>query len=176
MKGTGVGESLWHEQSKVSPRPTDLLIVLATANMRGRPIPMQGRKPGYLCAGLLSASLLFLIAESASAQPVCTVRQITHSTGLAQTFPVINAAGTRIAFGSPHDLTGENPAHNGQLFLFDTTTGTLSQITHGTNGNSGGPSLSADGSRIAFVSDADLTGGNPVEALKYSCSTRRQAK
>lgn len=34
------------------------------------------------------------------------------------------------------------------------------QITHGTRGNTFGPSISADGQRIAFYSAANLTGGN----------------
>jgi VCBS repeat-containing protein len=75
----------------------------------------------------------------------------------------LSADGTRIVFTSINDLTGGNPDGNGEVFLYDTTTETFTQVTH-TNGffvNNWQTSLSGDGQHIAFSSFADLTGGNP---------------
>lgn len=85
--------------------------------------------------------------------------------------PSINADGTRIAFLSNADLTGENPDANDEIFLFNATSGTITQITHVTSPpgdppfylapiNSYRPSISSDGIHIVFEANADLTGGN----------------
>ncbi len=81
----------------------------------------------------------------------------------AALWPAISGSGTRIAFLAWDDLTGENPDGNSELFLFDTTSGLLTQITHSGTGGfpvSDRPSLSFDGTRIAFQSTADFTGEN----------------
>lgn len=82
--------------------------------------------------------------------------------GSASSWPEISATGNRVAFLSADDLTGENPEGNPELFLFDTTTG-LVQVTHTTTGGvtADKPSMNHDGTRIAFLSTADLTGDNP---------------
>jgi hypothetical protein len=67
----------------------------------------------------------------------------------------LNAAGTRIAFTSAANLTGGNPYHEDQVFLYDVVTDNLKQITYAT---SYAPSISADGTRIFFLSSADHTG------------------
>ena len=73
----------------------------------------------------------------------------------------INAAGTRIAFASRANPTGENPDGNIEVFLFDIITSSLTQLTHTTNGFIGVPALNAAGTRITFASTANLTGENP---------------
>jgi len=90
-----------------------------------------------------------------------TLTQITNTVGGSSGFPSINATGTRIAFRSDRNLTGSNPDGNFEIFLFDTTTSTLTQITNTVGGSSGFPSINATGTRIAFVSSADLTPGSP---------------
>src|SRR5262249_47513633 len=74
--------------------------------------------------------------------------------------PVISAEGNRIAFLSEANITGGNADENFELFLFDTETGALTQITDTRTSGVGFPSISAVGTRIAFGSDADLTGEN----------------
>jgi Tol biopolymer transport system component len=80
--------------------------------------------------------------------------------------PAINADGTRIAFW------GHGPANDPRagLFLFDRTTNTYTQIIQFTAYPTGSPyyyysttrpSISADGTRIAFVDYGNLTGENP---------------
>ncbi|MBZ0159098.1 MAG: hypothetical protein K8G79_02970, partial [bacterium] len=75
-------------------------------------------------------------------------------------YPSINADGTRIAFLSNSDLTGGNPDGSNEIFLWTQGSG-LTQITSSTSGVSSNPSINADGTRIAFQSLSDLTGGNP---------------
>ncbi|HSR53555.1 MAG TPA: hypothetical protein VLV83_22240 [Acidobacteriota bacterium] len=65
----------------------------------------------------------------------------------------------RIVFSSPADLTGGNPDGSSEIFLLETQTGALMQITDSPDlGGSGSvqPVISADGSRIAFLSDDDV--------------------
>lgn len=105
---------------------------------------------------------IFLFDTSTSA-----FTQITNTVTSAGSFrnnsdPSINADGTRIAFVSSHDLTGAGTAGiNGEIFLFDTNTGAFTQITNTDGQPNSGPSINADGTRIAFVSFADLAPGDP---------------
>ena len=75
----------------------------------------------------------------------------------------LNSTGTLVTFSSTADLTGGNPDENYELFQFDTLSNAFAQIT---NTVGSGPFFvssgltSADGSRIALTSNADLTGGN----------------
>jgi Tol biopolymer transport system component len=89
-----------------------------------------------------------------------TLTQITETEARSVGFPSLSAVGTRIAFNSNADLTGENAEGQGQLFLFDTVTGGFTQVTKTTGGVLSTPSISGDGTRIAFQSFRDLTGEN----------------
>ena len=78
--------------------------------------------------------------------------------------PSISADGSRIAFQSNSDLiSGKNPSFQTQIFVIDSDgSGGLTQLTSDETNGSRDPSLSGDGSRVAFESNADLTGiGNP---------------
>jgi len=114
---------------------------------------------------LLFSSFLILNQNVEAQQLVCPmlgIQQITDETSGDSEDPSINADGTRIAFESDADITGGNPEGNIEIFLFDTTTGIITQITDQPTGDvSGAPSINADGTRIAFRSDADINGGNP---------------
>ncbi len=101
-----------------------------------------------------------LVALPATAQ-ICSVTQIT-SNELDDRFPALSGAGSRIAFASHADLTGGNPDGNRELLLWDEATGFL-QITDTTASTLFAPSkeaMNTDGTRIGFLSDQDLTGGN----------------
>ena len=78
----------------------------------------------------------------------------------SEDFKNISADGTRIAFDSRANINGGNPGNIDQIYLADTNLGINVQITNG-SANSSRPSINADGTRIAFHSDADITGGNP---------------
>ena len=92
--------------------------------------------------------------------------QITDSAARSNDSPSINDDGTRIVFDSNADLTGGNADGNREIFLFDTTTDNLKQLTNSTAGGSGNTSISGDGTRIAFLSTSNLTGGNPNFSLE----------
>jgi Tol biopolymer transport system component len=133
-----------------------------------------GRKPGRSWIGLLLAGgVAGFGPQPGDAQPV-RFTQITDTSSAANVasnvLPSIDAAGTRISFLSSSDLTpGKpgNPNGNRHLYIFDTTTGLFTQLTS-INGNTSGPvleqSINAAGTRIAFISNADMTPGNPGNA------------
>jgi Tol biopolymer transport system component len=87
-------------------------------------------------------------------------RQITDTRGGLNTQPSINRTGTRIAFVSNRNLTMENPDSSFQIFLWIDGTG-FRQLTNSRGGITFQPSISRDGTRVAFISDRNLTGQNP---------------
>jgi uncharacterized repeat protein (TIGR01451 family) len=113
-------------------------------------------------------NLELFVASINSATGKVTYTQITSSTGSIlggfNLGPSIDRTGNRIAFFSDRDLTGDNPDLNFEIFLAqinDAYTVTLTQLTNTRDGINSFPSISADGSRVAFTSDRDLTGDNP---------------
>jgi hypothetical protein len=97
-----------------------------------------------------------------------SLTQLTESRGdNTLSFISIDAAGTRIPFHSNADFTGDNADGNTEIFLVDATTGTITQLTHTIGNRSRFPSIDGSGTRIVFVSDADLTGGNPGEYEQF---------
>jgi Tol biopolymer transport system component len=109
-----------------------------------------------------------------------TFLQVTHQEGDA-TFRDLCAdtAGDRFAFRSAEDLTGENPDGNSEIFLYDISDATLTQLTDYTQAESGGTifalRVSGNGERIVFDGSADLTGQNPennTEVFLYDIPTQ----
>ena len=103
------------------------------------------------------------------------IAQVTDTTGGGLTAPSLNGDGTRLAFGSNHNLTGGNADGNLETFLYDVGSGSFTQVTD-TTGNSGGfgygVSLNGDGTRLVIASTRDMTGGNPdgnVEIFLATC-------
>jgi Tol biopolymer transport system component len=101
--------------------------------------------------------------------------QLTTS-NCARDDAAINADGTRIVFASSCDLTGGNPHGRAEIFLYDTTTATFTQVTSTPSScNNTFPVLSADGARIAFFSPCDLMSGTPTVMEESSSSTAPRA-
>ena len=98
--------------------------------------------------------------------------------------PSVSDSGTRIAFASTHDLLrdGSNGDGNLEVFLLDTSTGELSQVTSSKGGEgSVAPQISAAGTRIVFASDRDLLGNgsnvdDEVQLFLYDTLTRAIAQ
>jgi Tol biopolymer transport system component len=120
-------------------------------------------------ATLLSLALAaaFLPAAHAAGPLTLTVQQLTSTgpecTGGGSYYPSIDAQATTVAFTSYCDLVhGKNADGNSELFVKKTDGTGLKQLTHTTGGLvSMEPSLSPDGTLIAFASNADLVpGGN----------------
>lgn len=76
--------------------------------------------------------------------------------------PDLSDDGSKLAFTSTYDPLGTNADHNAEVFLYDVVTHAVHQITHtvGNSASNADVSLSADGTRIAFTSMADLVGTN----------------
>jgi uncharacterized repeat protein (TIGR01451 family) len=99
----------------------------------------------------------------------CVVWTISSKLGISSQ-PTLDFKGNRVAFWSTGDLdpNGNNIDGNIELFMAEILTGahsiTPTQVTSSTGSILGGfniaPSISADGSRITFFSDRDLTGEN----------------
>ncbi len=89
-----------------------------------------------------------------------TVTQVSSSTASCTSqSPTVADGGTLVAFASDCDLvSGSNSDLSREIFLYDGTT--LTQLTSGSSCTSAAPSLSADGSAVAFQSDCDLAGTN----------------
>ncbi len=72
--------------------------------------------------------------------------------------------GSRVVFVSLEDRTGDNAGNNSNIFLAatDVVPATVTQVTNNTAGALGDPEISGDGFLIAFYSQSDLTGDNPL--------------
>ena len=97
-----------------------------------------------------------------------TYTQVTSSTGSVlggfNFSPSSDLQGKRIAFFTERDLTGGNPDGNFEIYLAELGAGgavTISQLTTTTIGANILPSISDDGSRIAFATDRNVTTKNP---------------
>jgi len=75
--------------------------------------------------------------------------------------PVLSADGRRVAFvSSSTNLIAEDTAGFDDIFVRDLSSGTTVRVSQGllgveANGDSSAPSISADGSKVAFISSAD---------------------
>lgn len=99
---------------------------------------------------------IFLVDTAAN-----VLEQVTNSVGVLSVDPAVDAQARRIALASTGNLTGENADTNPEVFLFDTMTGLFTQLSNAVGGFSGSPSISDAGTGVAFVSQGNLTGGNP---------------
>ncbi|MCH7688358.1 MAG: PD40 domain-containing protein, partial [Planctomycetes bacterium] len=85
--------------------------------------------------------------------------QITDSASSSFS-PSISPDGNFVAFASFADhVPDSNTDGNGEIFLLEIGVG-FTQITDTTTGNAGIPEVNHNGTRIPFIMDADLTGGN----------------
>jgi Tol biopolymer transport system component len=75
--------------------------------------------------------------------------------------PDISGDGRYIAYSSNADPLGSNPEHNYELYLYDTSTTTTTQLTSTTRGSTGAPDFSNDGSWIYFTTNSDLFESDP---------------
>ncbi|HET7289184.1 MAG TPA: hypothetical protein VFJ67_02005 [Thermodesulfobacteriota bacterium] len=90
-----------------------------------------------------------------------TFTQLTDTSGVSSLVPDITSDGATIGFHSDADLTGDNSDVSLEVFLFDVSSMTFTQITDGDNLNSATAALSSDGAIVGLNSDTDPTGGNP---------------
>lgn len=89
-----------------------------------------------------------------------TTTQVTEGNGASE-FPAISADGDHVVFRSAASdlVVGDENGHS-DVFVWDRATGTTTRITDG-NGDSAGPTISGDGTFVAFDSVAsDLVPGD----------------
>ena len=78
---------------------------------------------------------------------------------------VQSGSGNRVLFHGAVDPLGTNPGAFDQLFVVDTSTAVVTQLTqHSEFGAYEGISISDIGDRIVFAFDGDLTGSNPDDS------------
>lgn len=76
--------------------------------------------------------------------------------------PRADADGSRVVFSSTRDPLGGNADGSLEIFLWDSVGGLVQLTDQPLNRHSRQPTISADGSRVAFQSNADLAGANPL--------------
>jgi len=99
-----------------------------------------------------------------------TVTRVTTSSNGANResiSPSLNADGTKIAFASDSNFLGQEIlGGQDEIWLYDTATMTVTRVTTSSNGSSRrslGPSLNADGAKVAFSSDSDFLSQGVLE-------------
>jgi Tol biopolymer transport system component len=90
----------------------------------------------------------------------------------------MSADSTKIVFTSDSDFLGQGlPRFQSEIWLYDTTTMTVTRITTASSGNRDSffPSLSEDGTKIAFLSDSDFFSqgiqDNQIEVWLFDMTT-----
>jgi Tol biopolymer transport system component len=92
-----------------------------------------------------------------------TLTRVTTATdpSRSSSSPSLSADGTRVVFESDSDFLGQGIPHEQfEIWLYDTVSGGLTRVTNASDPDrdSRVPSLSADGTVVAFSSDSDLLG------------------
>ena len=80
--------------------------------------------------------------------------------------PTMNGDGAKVAFSSTCDFIGENNdpgVKNEEIFLYNTTTKAITQLTHTLRDFNHTPSIDRSGARIAFGSDRDIHRGSNLD-------------
>jgi len=140
---------------------------------------MRRRRVFAACAGVaLAASTLGGCATPVRWQSTLVTRNAAGTNGGngASTSPTIGADGTKIAFVSEARNFGL-PDTNGvsDVFVHDTTTGTTTLVsvnrlgTNSGNGPSRDPIISADGTKVAFLSFATNLHPLPLTGDRWIC-------
>jgi len=100
--------------------------------------------------------------------------QLTDNVGFSATFPSIRGDGGLVYYHASDDPVGENPDHGFEIFAVEVGTGEISQLTVSDDfRGSFSPSVADGGRLVAFLSEANLTGGNPdasFETFFAGCS------
>jgi len=98
--------------------------------------------------------------------PKAVVTPVAKATRCQLHSPSINGDGTRITFASTCNFTGENKdpgIPNMEIFLYNTATKVITQLTHTLRDFNHTPSMDRSGKRIAFGSDRDIHRGSNLD-------------
>lgn len=117
-------------------------------------------------------ALLAIVALHAGATPV----QVTPSVGANSLGASLSRDGSRLAFYSASNVTGQNADGNFEIHVYDRSTGTTRQVTNDPRGIFSGsqlPSISGDGSRIVFQSFETRNQTGFFRSLYYDVATQQ---
>ncbi len=89
------------------------------------------------------------------------LQQLTAGSAVDSRSPDLSGDGRYVVFQSAGNPVGTNPEANTELFVFDTVTSALTQLTSQTVGNSSGARISRDGTWVWFSSDAPIAESDP---------------
>lgn len=84
--------------------------------------------------------------------------QLTAGSGCSSTRPSMSSDGSRIAFESSCNLTGNNADGNVEIFLWQKSGSAISQLTASTGCENLAPSISGNGNFVAFDSTCNTSG------------------
>jgi len=92
-----------------------------------------------------------------------SIFQLTHNAIPLDIKATISGNGDAVAIATSRDLTGDNPNHNGALFVFDVRSGTLQQVTDASLGSvvTAPPAVDGSGTTVAVAAGGDFAGTNP---------------
>ncbi len=120
------------------------------------------RRASPLVLSLVLAATLLVVARSALAVPrLGSLTPVTSASdpNRDSLYPSLSGDGTAVAFSSDSDLLNEGrPDNVEEIWLYDTATLTFTRVTSASHANRDSyyPSLSGDGTAVAFNSDSDL--------------------
>ncbi len=122
----------------------------------------------YRTSILLALSLVTvapaLAAPPSRLEPAWRFVQVIDTAGQHSRRATVSADGRIVAFDSRADVTPGAPGNteeNIELYLYDTVARSVTQVTDTRTADSRRASLSGDGRRVVFESNADLAPGNP---------------
>ncbi|MFN2376121.1 MAG: hypothetical protein ABR538_06270 [Candidatus Binatia bacterium] len=120
----------------------------------------MGRILSLTASGLALAAAVTAVLPLRAAADTVQVTTDTSGTGCTSTSPVVEDTGTIAAWESNCDPLASNADKSLEIFRAVIGSPPL-QLTSSTACSSRRPSIDADGDRIAFESNCNLTGGNP---------------
>ncbi len=139
------------------------------------------RLASALVLSLVLATALLVVVRSALAVPrLGSLARVTTAsdTNRDSRAPSLSGDGTVVAFHGDSDLLNEGrPYDQFEIWLYDTATLTFTRVTSASHANrdSYAPSLSGDGTVVAFYSDSDLLNegrpGSVTEIWLYDTAT-----
>lgn len=131
------------------------------------PSPMESR-PRSPSPALFLALLAILVGAAApaagAAETACTLTQITASDDFDSFAGGLSADGRLLALTSRADLTGANPDHSRELFVYDRGAGALEQLTDLADGYVHQPTFDGDASHVFYRTNVDPDTGGVLPA------------